>query len=71
MFKLVPAAAAAFVAVAMVQPGAGRWSEKAPLPTAMAEVGVAALGGKVYVLGGTAQGRVQFAAQRAIRPRHE
>jgi N-acetylneuraminic acid mutarotase len=57
MFKLVPAAAA-FVAIAMtVQPGAGRWTEKAPLPVAMAEVGVAALGGKIYVVGGTAQGR--------------
>ena len=31
------------------------WTTRAPLPIAMAEVGVAALGGKVYVVGGTEQ----------------
>jgi N-acetylneuraminic acid mutarotase len=31
------------------------WTAKAPLPVAMAEVGVAALNGKVYVIGGTRQ----------------
>lgn len=60
MFKV---AAAAFAAFALAAPalaqsaGGGRWSDKTPLPTAMAEVGVAALNGKIYVLGGTAQGR--------------
>ena len=63
---LIPraAAAAVLVALALAAPGRsqsggppGRWSAKAKLPTAMAEVGVAALGGKIYVLGGTAQGR--------------
>lgn len=56
--------AAAVVALAFAVPGLsqsgaapGRWSAKAPLPTAMAEVGVAALGGRIYVLGGTAEGR--------------
>lgn len=54
---------AAVLALALTGPirsetvGAGHWTAKAPLPTAMAEVGVAALDGKVYVLGGTAQGR--------------
>jgi Kelch motif len=32
----------------------GSWSRRAPLPTKRAEVAVAALDGKVYVLGGTA-----------------
>lgn len=36
---------------------AGTWTVRAPLPTARGEVGVAAVNGKVYVLGGTAQGR--------------
>ena len=36
---------------------AGTWSTKAPLPTPRGEVGVAALNGKIYVLGGTALGR--------------
>lgn len=31
------------------------WAQKSPLPVAMAEVGVAALDGKVYVVGGTEQ----------------
>lgn len=31
------------------------WTAKAPLPVAMAEVGVAALDGKIYVIGGTEQ----------------
>ena len=33
----------------------GSWMQKSPLPVAMAEVGVAALDGKVYVVGGTEQ----------------
>jgi hypothetical protein len=37
--------------------GSGRWIEKAPLPIARAEVGVATTGGNVYVLGGYAEGR--------------
>lgn len=32
---------------------AGIWTEKAPMPVAMAESGVAAVGGKLYVVGGT------------------
>ena len=35
----------------------GTWAPRAPLPTARGEVGVAAVDEKVYVLGGTAQGR--------------
>jgi N-acetylneuraminic acid mutarotase len=35
----------------------GGWSTAAPMPTARAEIGVAALDGKIYVVGGTAQGR--------------
>lgn len=35
----------------------GRWSTKAPLLTQRAEVGVAALDGKIYVLGGEALGK--------------
>jgi N-acetylneuraminic acid mutarotase len=64
MPKLALVSAAALVALVLAMPGlsqsggaAGRWRAKAPLPTAMAEVGVAALGGRIYVLGGTAQGR--------------
>jgi N-acetylneuraminic acid mutarotase len=37
--------------------GAGHWAARAKLPTPRAEIGVAALGGKIYVLGGTAQCR--------------
>lgn len=33
----------------------GSWGQMSPLPVAMAEVGVAALDGKVYVVGGTEQ----------------
>ncbi len=36
-------------------PGSGTWTSKAPLAIGRAEIGVAALDGKVYVLGGTAQ----------------
>lgn len=35
----------------------GTWSTAAAMPTARAEVGVTALDGKIYVVGGTAQGR--------------
>ena len=35
----------------------GTWAPRAPLPTARGEVGVAAVDDKIYVLGGTAQGR--------------
>ena len=35
--------------------GSGTWIRKAPLPVGRAEVGVAAVDGKVYVLGGTEQ----------------
>ena len=35
----------------------GRWSTKAPLLTSRAEVGVAALDGKIYVLGGEGLGK--------------
>jgi N-acetylneuraminic acid mutarotase len=35
----------------------GSWSTASPMPTARAEIGVAALDGKIYVVGGTAQGR--------------
>jgi N-acetylneuraminic acid mutarotase len=35
--------------------GSSAWMQKAPLPIAMAEVGVAALDGKVYVIGGAEQ----------------
>ncbi len=38
--------------------GRGRWLTKEPLPLARAEVGVATVNGKVYVLGGYANGRV-------------
>ncbi len=38
--------------------GRGRWLTKEPLSLARAEVGVATTGGKVYVLGGYAGGRV-------------
>lgn len=33
----------------------GRWVPKAPMPVAMAEVGVAEIDGKIYVVGGTKQ----------------
>ncbi len=36
-------------------PVGGTWTTRAPLPVAIAEVGVAQLGGRVYVVGGTAQ----------------
>jgi N-acetylneuraminic acid mutarotase len=36
-------------------PHGGTWTKKAPLPVGMAEVGVASLDGKVYVVGGTEQ----------------
>ena len=36
----------------------GTWTSKAPLPVAIAEVGVGQLGGRVYVIGGTAQAGV-------------
>ena len=39
-------------------PGMGAWTTKAGLPTARSEVGVAEAGGKVYVVGGYANGRV-------------
>lgn len=50
-------AGSALVATAPVHQaaGTGTWTAKAPLPVAMAEVGVAALDGKVYVVGGTEQ----------------
>ncbi len=35
--------------------GSGTWTNKAPLAVGRAEIGVAALDGKVYVIGGTAQ----------------
>lgn len=35
--------------------GLGTWTMKAPIPVGMAEVGVAALDGKVYAVGGTEQ----------------
>ncbi|MFD6562741.1 Kelch repeat-containing protein [Micromonospora profundi] len=44
---------------AQAMPPAGHdravWSDRAPMSTARAEVGVAALGGRVYVVGGTVQ----------------
>jgi len=43
---------------AAAPPGRGRWLTKEPLPLARAEVGVATVNGKVYVLGGYAGGRV-------------
>ncbi len=49
------------IACALVQPslaqapGSGTWTSKAPLSVGRAEIGVAALDGKVYVLGGTEQ----------------
>ena len=39
-------------------PGMGAWTTKAGLPTARSEVGVAEAGGKVYGVGGYANGRV-------------
>lgn len=36
---------------------AGTWTKKASMPVGMAEVGVAALGGKIYVVGGTEQAK--------------
>lgn len=36
-------------------PGSGAWTRKAPMPVGRAEVGVAALDDKVYVVGGTEQ----------------
>jgi len=33
--------------------GGGGWTERAPMPSARAEIGVAALGGRIYVVGGT------------------
>jgi hypothetical protein len=39
-------------------PGMGAWTTKAGLPTARSEVAVAEAGGKVYVIGGYANGRV-------------
>ena len=36
----------------------GRWLARAPLPVERQEVGVATVDGKVYVLGGYANGRV-------------
>jgi N-acetylneuraminic acid mutarotase len=38
-------------------PGMGAWTTKAGLPTARSEVGVAEAGGKIYVVGGYADGR--------------
>jgi N-acetylneuraminic acid mutarotase len=61
LFRAAAAGVMPLLALAMlglaVPGGAGHWTAKAPLPTAMAEVGVAAVGDKVYVLGGTAAGR--------------
>src|SRR2546422_1807318 len=37
--------------------GQGKWSEKARLPEPRGEVAVAAVNGKIYVLGGSARGR--------------
>src|SRR5574342_24924 len=36
----------------------GSWSAKAPLPLQRSEAAVGAAGGKIYVLGGGAQGRI-------------
>lgn len=36
-----------------VTAGSGTWANKAQLPVGMAEVGVAELNGKIYVVGGT------------------
>lgn len=38
--------------------GPGRWIARAPLPIARADVGVAAVNGRIYILGGHAGGRV-------------
>src|SRR5256714_9111532 len=48
---------AAFVLLFFLQSsGPGKWSEKARLPEARGEVGVASVNGKIYVLGGSALG---------------
>ncbi len=56
MFVVLSGLAALGMSAAEAQ-DQGSWSTAAPMPTARAEVGVAALDGKIYVVGGTAQGR--------------
>lgn len=43
------------IAAPMLSAAQGTWTPRAPLPVNRAEVGVAALGGKIYVVGGTEQ----------------
>jgi N-acetylneuraminic acid mutarotase len=50
------AAAVAFPVLSQSGGGAGQWTAKAKLPMPSAEIGVAELGGKIYVLGGGIKG---------------
>src|SRR6266446_3164919 len=42
------------VLITLQSAGQGKWSEKARLPEARGELGVASVNGKIYVLGGSA-----------------
>ena len=67
MTKMIRMAPLAFLATAAlaVAVSDGTWTNKAPLPVGRAEVGVAALGDNIYVIGGTeqdAQGHTNYAS---------